>query len=269
MKAIWSGTISFGLVNIPVSLMGAEESDQLSFKLMDSRDHGKIKYQRINVETGEEVPWNEIVKYYEFEDGSYVTVTDEDFEKADPKAAKSVEMESFIDLEKLNPMFIEKPYFIVPKKGGEKAYILLRDAMNKTGHIGIGRVTIRTRQSLCAIMPHEEGLILIMLRFADELRDTGQLKLPEKMKTSQKELDLAVTLIESLKAEWDPDNYKDTYAEALMKRINAKAKSKDGHLAEDSPPQEESSSKVVDLMDLLKQSVESKAKKTGKRSKSS
>lgn len=260
MRAIWSGTISFGLVNLPVSLMGAEESNKLSFSLMDSRDNAKIKYKRINADTGEEVPWNDIVKYYEFDDGSFVTVTDEDFEKADPKAAKAIDIEAFVDEEELGPMYMEKPYYVVPKKGGEKAYVLLRDAMVKTGQVGIGRVTIRTRQSLCAVMPCHNGIVLIMLRYADELRDIESMNLPEDTKTSKKELDLAVTLINTLSVEWDPEEYKDEYVDAMMARIEAKRKAKGKELPDDEEADDAEPSNVVDLMDLLRQSVDAKKK---------
>lgn len=262
MRPIWTGTISFGLVNIPVSLISAEDKNELSFSLMDSKDHAKIKYQRINVETGEEVPWNDIVKYFEFPDGSFVTVTDEDFAKADPKSAKAVEIEAFIDASELSPLYLEKPYFIKPNKGGDKAYVLLRDAMIKTGQVGIGKVTIRTRQSLCAIMPEGDGLVLLMLRFASELRSMDDLNLSgtiAKTKTTAKELELAVSLIDNLKTTWNPEDYKDEYSDALMARIEAKAKN-DGKPLTDEPDIEAQPSKVVDLMALLKQSVEAKSR---------
>ncbi|MGI6298865.1 MAG: Ku protein [Saccharofermentanales bacterium] len=261
MRAIWAGSISFGLVNIPVSLMGAEEPKELTFSLMDSRDHAKIKYQRINADTGKEVPWSDIVKYYEFPDGTFVTVTDEDFEKADPKAAKAVDIEAFIEASELSPMQLEKPYYIVPAKGGEKAFVLLRDAMLKTGRIGIGKVTIRTRQSLCAIMPCAEGLVLILLRYDAELRGMEALNLPQNVKTTDKEMELAVSLINTLAVEWKPEDYKDEYADALMARIEAKAKAKGQELPVE-PSTEREPTKVIDLMALLKESVETR--KAGK-----
>ncbi|NLC83683.1 MAG: Ku protein [Ruminococcaceae bacterium] len=261
MRAIWIGNISFGLVNIPVSLMGAEEPKELTFSLMDSRDHAKIKYQRINANTGKEVPWSDIVKYYEFPDGSYVTVTDEDFEKADPKAAKAADIEAFIEADELSPMQLEKPYYIVPTKGGEKAFVLLRDAMLKTGRIGIGKVTIRTRQSLCAIMPCDEGLVLILLRYDAALRGMEALNLPKNVKTTAKEMELAVSLINTLAVEWKPEDYKDEYADALMARIEAKAKAKGKELP-DEPSAELQPTKVIDLMALLRESVETR--KAGK-----
>jgi DNA end-binding protein Ku len=257
MRPIWKGSISFGLVNIPVDLMGAEEPKELSFSLMDSKDHAKIKYRRINADTGEEVPWKDIVKYYEFPDGSYVTVTDEDFEKADPKAAKTIEIESFIAADDLSPLYMEKPYYLVPGRGGEKAYVLLRDAMLKTDKIGIGRVTIRTRQSLCAIMACSEGLALILLRYAAELRGMEDLSLPADVRTTKKELELAVSLIDNLSEDWQPEKFKDEYEDALMARIEAKAKAGDQDLPEEEIT-EPQPAKVIDLVALLKKSVKTK-----------
>lgn len=264
MKPIWNGAISFGLVNIAVSLMSAEEPKELSFNLMDARDHAKIRYRRVNEDTGKEVAWEDIVKAYEFSDGSYVVVTDEDFEKADPKAAKTVDIEAFIDADELNLMYLEKPYYIQPNKGAEKAFVLIRDAMRKTDRIGIGKVTIRTRQSLCAIMPCGDGLVLILLRFADELRGMDELRLPEGIRTTAKELALAVSLIDNLKVTWNPDDYKDDYAAALMARIEAKAKAKGKALPDEPSTAAPASTKVVDLMALLKKSVESKTRRTKK-----
>ena len=262
MRPIWKGAISFGLVNIPVQLMSAEESPALKFNMIDERDHASIKYQRVNAETGKEVPWENIVKAYEFTDGSYVVVTDEDFEKADPKASKTIEIEQFIEAAELNPMYLEKPYYVTPVKGGEKPYILLRDAMKESGRVAIGRVTIRTKQSMAAILPVGEALVLNLLRYADELRGTGELALPESAKISDKEMDLALSLIDGLTAKWDPEQFTDTYTDALLARIEAKAKLKGKELPDEEPEVTTASpAKVVDIMDLLKQSIEAKGKK--------
>lgn len=263
MRPIWKGAISFGLVNIPVQLMSAEESPALKFNMLDQRDHASIKYQRVNAETGQEVPWENIVKAYEFADGSYVVVTDEDFKKADPKASKTLDIEQFIDSAELNPMYLEKPYYVTPIKGGEKPYILLRDAMKESGRVAIGRVTIRTRQSMGAILPVGDALVLILLRYADELRGTSELALPESAKVSDKEMDLALSLIEGLTAKWDPDQFTDTYTDALLARIEAKAKLKGRELPDEEPEDTgEPPGKVVDIMELLKQSIETKGKKS-------
>lgn len=263
MKAIWKGAISFGLVNIPIQLMSAEERPALKFSMIDSRDHSKIKYQRVNAETGKEVVWDDIVKAYEFDDGSYVVVTDEDFEKADPKASKTIDIEQFVEAEELNPMYLEKPYYVSPVKGGEKPYILLRDAMKESGKVAIGRVTIRTRQSMGAILPVGDALVLNLLRYADEIRGTEALNLPEEAKISDKEMDLAISLIEGLTQKWDPEEFRDEYTEALLARIEAKAKLKGKDLPDEEDSEEEPApGNVVDIMDLLKQSIETKGKKT-------
>lgn len=265
MRPVWKGAISFGLVNIPINLMSAEDPSELKFHMMDVKDHAKIKYQRVNADTGKEVEWDDIVKAYEFPDGSYVIVTDEDFEKADLKASKTFEIEQFITTKELNPMYLEKPYYVAPLKGGEKPYILLHDAMKESGKVAIGRVTIRTKQSLGALLPVEDALVLILLRYAEEVRSAEGIKVPEDAKISDKEMELALTLIDGLTKPWNPEEFKDEYSGALMARIEAKAKLKGKELPEDSEEEEEvTPSNVVDIMDLLKKSVEAKGKQASK-----
>lgn len=265
MRPVWKGAISFGLVNIPINLMSAEDPSELKFHMMDAKDHAKIKYQRVNADTGKEVAWDDIVKAYEFPDGSYVVVTDEDFEKADLKASKTFEIEQFVTTKELNPMYLEKPYYVAPIKGGEKPYLLLHDAMKESGKVAIGRVTIRTKQSLGALLPVEDALVLILLRYAEEVRSAEGLKIPEDAKISDKEMELALTLIDGLTKPWNPEEFKDEYSGALMARIEAKAKLEGKELPEDSEEEEEvTPSNVVDIMDLLKKSVEAKGKQARK-----
>ena len=259
MRSIWKGAISFGLVNIPVSLYSAEESNDLKFSLIDKRDESKIRYQRINEKTGEEVSYDNIVKAYEFDDGDYVIMTDEDFEKADVEATKTVDIETFIKRDELNFMYLEKPYFIAPTKGGEKPYVLLREAMEKTEKIGIARVVIRTKAYLAAIYSSDNILVLNLIRFHDELRSSEELKIPASVKLSKKEMDLAESLIDGMTATWKPEDYEDEYKDAVMKRIEAKSKKKGKiEAAEEVEEKEAGSGKVVDIMDLLKKSVEAK-----------
>lgn len=267
MRSIWKGAISFGLVNIPVSLYSAEESNDLKFSLIDKRDESKIKYQRVNESTGKEVTWDNIVKAYEFEDGDYVIMTDEDFEKADVEATKTVDIETFIKKDELSFMYLEKPYYIAPTKGGEKPYVLLREAMEKTGKIAIARVVIRTRAYMAAIYSLEDALVLNLIRFHDDLRSMEELKVPKSVKISTKEMELAESLIDGMTAAWNPEEYKDEYKDAVMKRIEAKAKKK-GKALDDEDQEEEkaASGKVVDIMDLLRKSVEAKSKKSGGKS---
>lgn len=259
MRAIWNGAISFGLVNIPVDLLGAEQRNDIKFNMVDSRDHSRIRYERVNEETGEEVPWNQIVKAYEFSEDNYVIVTDEDFENADAKATKTIDIETFINLEELELKYLEKPYYIRPRKGGEKAYVLLRDALEQTDKIAIARVVIRTKAYLAAIYPAEDIIILNLIRFHQELKSTEDIKIPENVKPTKKELDLAMKLIDDMSEEWHPENYEDEYRTALMDRIMAKA---EGQGLKEDPEDDEEPSNVIDIMDLLKKSVEGNKKKS-------
>lgn len=266
MRAVWKGAISFGLVNIPVDLVSAEKSNDLKFNLLDSRDNSRIRYERINEETGEEVPWNQIVKAYEFSEDNYVIVTEEDFEKADIKAMKTIDIETFINREELQLKYFEKPYYIQTKRGGEKAYVLLLDALKKTDKIAIARVVIRTKEYLAAIYPQDDLLILNLIRFDQELKSVEDVKIPENVKVTKKELDLAVKLIEDMTEEWEPTQYKDEYRAALMERITAKAEGEG--LVEDEEEEEEDSGKVIDIMDLLQKSVEGNKDKSKEKSTS-
>lgn len=262
MRPVWKGAISFGLVNIPVDLITAESRNDLKFNMIDSRDHNRIRYERVNEETGEEVPWDQIVKAYEFSDDNYVIVTDEDFDKADLKATKTIDIETFINREELGLIYLEKPYYIQTKKGGEKAYSLLRDALKETEKIAIARVVIRTKSYLGAIYPSEDMLILNLIRFHQELKPAEDIKVPGDIKVTKKEMDLAIKLIEDMSEKWQPELYKDEYRLALMERIKAKAKGKE--IVEETDDDEEESN-VIDIMDLLKKSVESKKKNTPKK----
>lgn len=266
MRAVWKGAISFGLVNIPVDLVSAQQSNDLKFNLLDSRNNSRVRYERINEETGEEVPWNQIVKAYEFSEDNYVIVTEEDFEKADIKAMKTIDIETFINREELQLKYFEKPYYIQTKRGGEKAYVLLLDALKKTDKIAIARVVIRTKEYLAAIYPQDDLLILNLIRFDQELKSVEDVKIPENVKVTKKELDLAVKLIEDMTEEWDPTQYKDEYRAALMERITAKAEGEG--LVEDEEEEEEDSGKVIDIMDLLKKSVEGNKDKSKEKSTS-
>lgn len=265
MRSIWNGTISFGLVNIPVNLFAAEEKNDLKFSYIDARDENKIKYKRVNEVTGEEVPWDQVVKAYEFEDGDYVVMTEEDFEKADVSAVKTVDIEIFINKDEFSLMYLEKPYYMSPTKGGEKPYVLLREALQKSGKIAIARVVIRTKQHLAAIYTKNDALILNLVRFYEDIRPTEDLKIPQSIKISDKEMELAQSLIDGMTDEWNPEEYKDEYKNAIMKRIEAKSRSK-GKVLDDEEVEEETptAGKVVNIMDLLKKSVEAQPQKAQK-----
>lgn len=264
MRPVWTGAISFGLVNIPVDLISAESRNDLKFHMIDSRDQSRIRYERVNEETGEEVPWNQIVKAFEFADDQYVVVTDEDFQKADVKATKTIDIETFVDRDELDYKFFDKPYYVRPRKGGEKAYVLLKEALKESQRIAISRVVIRTRAYLAGIYASDDVLVLNLLRFNQELKAVADIALPKDAEIKERELKLALTLIEDMTEAWDPSQYKDEYRAALMERIKAKAKGQG--IEEVVQDEEETGGKVIDIVDLLKKSVETKktpAKKTG------
>ena len=167
--AIWNGVISFGLLNIPVSLHSGERSTDLHFRMLDSRDNSPVRFERVNAETGDEVPWKQVVKAFEYEKGNYVVLQDKDFKAAAPDSLETVEIEAFVEREAINPMYFEKPYYLVPAKRAEKGYVLLREVLRKSDRIALGRVVIRTREYLCGLMPLKDALVLILLRFPQEV----------------------------------------------------------------------------------------------------
>jgi DNA end-binding protein Ku len=260
-RALWKGAISFGLVNVPVELVSGEKrSAELDFTMLDKRDLSPVGYQRINKASGKTVPWKEIVKGYEYKDGKYVVLSDEDFRRANVEATRTVDILAFVDLAEIPPQHFDKPYYLVPSKRGEKAYALLRETLKKAGKAGIASVVIRTKQYLAALIAQDELLVLNTLRYADELKDPAELEIP-KAKVTSKELDMAMRLVEDMADKWHPDKYKDTFKADLLKRIKEKVKA--GQTEEITEPEKEGKEKsadVIDLMALLKQSVEHKAK---------
>lgn len=281
--SIWKGSISFGLLNIPVTVQKAQEGSDLHFSMIDGKDHSPIKYKKVNGKTGEEVPWDRIVKGYEYEKGEYVIVSKEDLKAANPKASSMLEIEDFVDFSEIDLMFFEKPYYLVPQKNGTKGYFLLVEALAKTNKVAVGKIVIRTKQHLCVIMSKDGYLVMEMLRFAHEVLQTSEadyLENIEKPKFSAKELKMAQELIEGMSSEWDPEQYKDTYEEDVMKIINKKLEEGEAYTIEEDGGGEKTtkttSGNLVDLMPLLKKSLEEKkklskkkaAKKTAKKSTS-
>lgn len=265
MRPVWKGSLSFGLVSIPVSLITAEKSTQIKFRLIDSKDSSRIRYERVNEETGEEVPWDRIVKGFEYADGNYLLLSDEDFEKVKPEANKSIDIEQFIDGEELDPMFLDKPYYLQAQKGGEKPYVLLREVLQEANKMAIARIVIRTKEHLCAIYAHKEALVLNLIRFANEVRAADELQFPESAKITKKEKDLALQLIESMTEPWEPGEYRNEYSEALMKWIEEKIET--GEDPEPENEEEKPDSKVVDIMDLLRQSIDKESDEKPKKRK--
>ena len=261
-RGLWKGAISFGLVNVPVELYSAQKrSAELDLTMLDKRDMAPFGYRRVNKATGKEVPWEDVVKGYEYEDDKYVVLSEEDFRRANPDASKTVDIVAFVDLADIAPLYFDTPYFLAPGKRGEKAYALLRDAMAKAGKAGIATVVIRTKQYLAALIPQDEALLLNTLRYYKELKKPEDLEIPDKLKgtkVSAKELDMALRLIEDMADEWQPEKYHDTYHEDLLKRIEAKVKA--GQTEEITAPEKEEraakGAEVIDLMSLLKKSVE-------------
>ena len=224
MRAIWSGAIGFGLVNIPVKLYSAIQGSELDLDMLDKKDYSNIRFQRVNASTGKEVPWENIVKGYKLDD-QYVILTDKDFESASPEKSKIIEITEFVDEKEIDSMYFETPYYLQPAKSGEKAYALLRDALKKTGKVGLGTYVLRSRESLVLIKPKEDILILNKIRFEQEIRDPEEIKAPP-VNNKATELKMAMQLIDQLSSEFNIAKYKDTYSEKLLKLIKAKAKGK-------------------------------------------
>jgi DNA end-binding protein Ku len=266
-RGLWKGAISFGLVNVPVELFAAEKrSSELDLTMLDKRDLAPVGYKRYNKATGEDVPWAEIVKGYEYEDDKYVVLSDEDFRRANVEASKTVDIQAFVDLKEIAPLHFETPYYLAPGKRGEKAYALLRDAMKKAGKAGIATVVIRTRQYLAAVIPQDDVLLMETLRYADEIRATEELGIPKGAlhhNVSAKEIDMALRLIDDMSEKWKAEKFKDTYRDDLMARIHEKIKQ--GETEEITEPEkgekEPARANVIDLMALLKKSVEKKQDK--------
>lgn len=264
-RPIWTGTLSFGLLNIPVKLMTGERRVDLHFRMLDSRNKAPIRYERVNEETGEEVPWKEIVKAFEYDKGSYVVIEEADIAAAAPDHKETVDIDTFVDAASIGAEFYEKPYVLEPGKKAEKGYVLLREVLKRTGMVGVGRVVIRTREYLAAVVPQGDALMLMILRYAQELVDPSDYKLPEgsmtKWKISPREVEMAEQLIKSMSGEWKPDSYKDDFRQRLHKVIEQRVKSKKvvrGKPADETKLPENAATNVIDFAELLKRSLEKK-----------
>ena len=271
-RPIWSGTLSFGLLNVPVSLMTGERSVDLHFRMLDSRSNTPVRYERVNAETGEEVPWKEIVKAFEYAKGSYVVLEPEDIKSAAADGREVVDVKAFVEAEAIGPEYFEKPYFLVPGKKAEKGYVLLRETLKRAGRIGIARVVIRTREYLSAVMPRGNALVLMLLRYPQELVDAEEYKIPEgaasQYRISPKEIQMAEQLIESMSDEWNPADYRDEFRDRLRKVIEKRMKSK-GVVTTDTEDEaempEDAATNVVDFMSLLQKSLASNKRTPAKK----
>jgi DNA end-binding protein Ku len=266
-RPIWKGHVTFGLVNVPVVLYSAEQRSDISFRLIDSRNTARIHYERVNEETGEEVPWDKIVKGYEYEQGSYVLLSDEELETASVEMTRTIEIEQFVDLSQIDFRYFDRPYVLVPDKKGEKGYVLLREAIADSGKAGIASVVIRARQYMAAVMANGDALLMELLRFHQELKDLSDFEFPghdlREFKVSKKEIELATQLIDGMTTEWDPAEHHDEYRDVLMKLIEKKIKSGKTEAIEDVEADEQEPDEVqtINFMDVLKRSVADTGKK--------
>jgi DNA end-binding protein Ku len=282
-RAIWTGSISFGLVNVPVKLYSATSDNELHFNQFEEGTSDRVRYKRVNERTGKEVPYEKIVKGYEVSKDNFVIVTPEELEEYDPEATRTIDIEDFVDIDEIDPIYYERTYYLAPDGGSQgtiKAYNLLLKAMEDKGKIGVGRMVMRTKQYLVAARPLDGVLALSTMRFADEVRDRSEIDIPsgKKADVSKREVDMAGQIIDSLTVDWKPERYEDTYREEVLELIQRKAKGEDIVAKTEAPEQ----AKVIDLMAALEASLEqarggkrpaksspSKASKTSKASKAS
>lgn len=254
MRAIWKGSISFGLVNIPVALQAASRSEELKFRLLRRADLSPVNYKRVAAVDGKEVAWDEIVKGYEYEKDRFVVFKDEDFKRVDVEATDTIEIVDFVDLAEINPVFFDKPYYLEPQKGGAGAYVLLRQVLADTNKAGIAKVVIRTRQHLAAVKSNGNLLVLEIMRFADELVDPATIKVTGAKPPGKRELAMARALVDQLTEKWDPERYTDDYRSALMKLIDAKVKSGGKELPAAARPAKPAT-REIDLAEVLRRSL--------------
>jgi DNA end-binding protein Ku len=264
-RAIWKGAISFGLVNIPVSLYSASVENQIDLDMIDKRDFAPVGYRRVNKRTGRELKPADIVKGYEYSKGRYVVVSEEDMRQANVKATQTVDIFAFVKALEVPPYYLERPYYLEPGKRGEKGYALLREVLERTGKVGLGTVVLHTRQHLALLIPLDRMLLLNTVRYDSEIRPRTELKLPgeglRKLGVSARELEMAERLVQDMTETWDPDRYHDTYRDDLMARVRAKIKAGKTHeLAptDEAGPEPRKSAQVIDLMALLKRSLDAR-----------
>lgn len=256
MKAIWTGAIGFGLVNIPVKMYSATEESNLDLDMLDKKDHSNIRFKRVNEKTGKEVAWENIVKAYNL-DGTYIVLDDDDFDEASPEKTKVLTIDSFVDEKEIESIYFENPYYLEPQKNGEGPYQLLLEAMKKTKLVGVGAFVMRNKEALGILQPYQDILMFQRIRYAQEIRDIKELKIPQR-KVKPAEMKMAVALIGQMKEPLNLEQYKDTYSEALMKVIEAKAKGK----SPKAKARKVVHPKAQDLMEQLKASLSSSKSKT-------
>jgi len=258
MRAIWKGHISFALVTIPVSLFSATKRNEISLHYLHKADLSPVSYKRFCDSEDKEVPWEEITRGYEYEKGQYVEITDEDLEGADAELTRTIQVIEFVNESEIDPVYFDKPYYLEPQKGGERAYALMRDALAHSGRVGIAKVVLKSREHLAAVKPVGRMLSLGMMRFAHEIVDPTSLQLPDAIVPAGKEMDLARTLIDTMTDKFDPSKYKDDYHDKVLEVIQGKVAGVQPQAVAGTPKKP---GKVVDLMEVLKQSLEETQKK--------
>jgi len=254
MHSIWKGSISFGLVNIPIALYTATHEEELHFRLLRASDLSPVNYKRVAEVDGKEVPWDQIVKGYEYEKGRFVVLKDEDFKRVDIEATQTVDIIDFVELDKIDPMFFSKPYYMTPTKGGEKAYALLRDVLRDSGKVGIAKVVIKTRPYLASVEPRKNALVLELMHFSDELVNPEEFKIPASATLGKKEIAMGKQLVESMSGPWKPEKYHDDYREALLELIHRKVRS-GGKELPGKPAERKPRANVIDLVSVLQKSI--------------
>jgi DNA end-binding protein Ku len=258
MRAIWKGNISFALVSIPISLFSATRRNELSFHYLHKKDMSPVSYKRFCDTEDVEVPWEEITRGYEYEKDQYVEITDEDLDKADIELTKTIQIQEFVHEDEIDPVYFDKPYYLEPQKGGERPYALMRDALALSKKVGIAKVVLKSREHLAAVKSVGNMMTLQTMRFAHEIVDSGELNLPQKADISKKEMDLANTLIDSMSDNFDPSKYKDDYHDKVLEIIQMKVAGVSPQVPATKVP---GPAKVIDLMEVLKQSLTETAKK--------
>ena len=257
-RALWKGSIVFGLVNIPIELHTAVHDHRPRFRMLHVKDKSPVRFERVCIKDGTPLAWNDLVKGYEYAKGHFVVMTKEDFQAAAVEKTRAVNIIDFVKAEDIDDRYFETPYYLMPAKGGEHAYAVLREAMRESKRIGVAKFILRDSQHLAAIEVIDEALVLTIMRFSDELADTGAFSFPKAAGVRKPEVDMAKQLVMSLDAEWDPDKYTDQYRENLMKIIQGKVKGKHVELDSDKP---ERRADVVDLMERLRRSLAQGGKK--------
>lgn len=270
-RTIWKGAISFGLVHIPVQVHSAENSHELDLTMLDRRDFAPIGYKRINKNTGSEVQWPDIVKGYEYELDQYVVLSDEDLKRANIAATQTIDILAFVEAQQVPLIHYERPYYLSPDKGGDKVYALLREVLSRSGKIAIAQIVMRTKQHLVALVPVGDMIVMNTLRYADEIRSIEQFNLP-KLNSKQagvtdKELQMAMSLVEGMSEDWDAGQYRDTYKDDVMAMVEKKIQAHQTKtITEPEKEAPQTGAKIIDLMALLKESIDKKSAKETKRS---